>query len=107
MRFITWNLALAAWLLFSAFALGHAPGSAALTGLIAVLVATFALGSPGLRGLRFANTLLALILGWAALLSTDTSMLARVNNALVAAAIFALSVVPGRSTVAIDPPPQA
>lgn len=104
MRFIAWNLALASWLLISAFLLGHSPGSAALTGLIAVLVGTFALGSPGLRGLRFANAGLALVLAWAALLATEASGLARANNALVAALVFGLSVVPGRSA---EPQPKA
>lgn len=100
MRFIAWNMAVAGWLLFSAFALPHSPGSAALTGLVAVLVGTFALGSPGLPGLRFANALLALVLGWAALLMPDVELLARGNNAVVAAVVFFLSIVPGRSTAA-------
>jgi hypothetical protein len=98
MRFIVWNMGLSTWLLLSAFALGHSPGSAAITGLLAVLIATFALASPGFPGLRFANTAFALILGFAALLAPDVSMIARLNNAIVAAIVFALSVVPGRST---------
>jgi hypothetical protein len=98
MRFIAWNMALAGWLLISAFALGHSPESAAATGLLAVLIGTFALASPGLPGLRFANTAFALILAWAALLMPEVSTLARANGALVAAVVFALSVVPGRST---------
>lgn len=108
MRFFTWNLALATWLLLSAFALGHSPGSAALSGLMAVLIATFSLAAPGLPGLRFGNALFALILAGAALLSTDASLLARLNNAAIAAVVFALSVVPGRSTAAaLEPPPKA
>jgi hypothetical protein len=109
MRFVAWNMALAAWLLVSAFALPHTEASAALTGLMAVLVGTFALASPGLRGLRFVNAVLALVLAWAALLMPDVGGLARANNALVAAAVFALSVIPGRSTqIEVEgPPPQA
>jgi len=100
MRFIAWNMALAAWLLISAFALGHSAESAAVTGLLAVLIGTFALASPGLPGLRFANSAFALVLAWAALLMPEVSGLARVNSAVVAALVFGLSVVPGRSTAA-------
>jgi len=102
MRFIAWNLALAGWLLISAFALGHTAESAAVTGLLAVLIGTFALASPGLPGLRFANSAFALILAWAALLMPELSAFARVNGGVVAAIVFALSVVPGRSTGAVS-----
>jgi len=97
MRFIAWNMALAGWLLFSAFALPHSPGSAALTGLLAVLIGTIGLCSPGLRGLRFANAGLAIILAIAALFMPDVGWLARIHDLFMAAAIFALSVIPGRS----------
>jgi hypothetical protein len=100
MRFIAWNMALAGWLLLSAFALGHSPDSAALTGLMAVLIGTFALGSPGLRGLRFVNAALACVLFVAALMLPDVYWLARLNNLLVSAAVCAISLVPGRSTFA-------
>jgi hypothetical protein len=106
MRFIVWNMGLSAWLLLSAFALGHSPGSAAITGLLAVLIGTFALASPGLPGLRFANTAFALILGFAALLAPEVSTIARFNSAVVAAIVFALSVVPGRSTETPSADPQ-
>jgi hypothetical protein len=98
MRFMAWNMALAGWLLISAFVFTHTPDSAALTGLLAVLIGTFAIASPGLRGLRFVNTILAIILGIAALFMPDVSGIARVNNALVAAVVCALSIIPGRST---------
>ena len=106
MRFIAWNLAIAAWLLFSALALPHTEDSAALSGLLAVLIGTFAVASPGLPGLRFVNVGLALVLGWAALLLPDVGALARANDALIAAAVFALSVIPGRSTVASAAAPE-
>ncbi len=98
MRFVTYNMVLAAWLLVSAFAFGHGEESAAVTGLIAVLVGVFSLASPGVPGLRLANSAFALLLAWAALLMPDASGAARINDAIVAALVFGLSVVPGRST---------
>ena len=106
MRFIAWNMALAAWLLIAAFAFGHSPESAAVNGLLAVLIGTFSIAAPGLPGLRFANTAFALILGWAALLMPDVSVFARLNSAIVAAIVFALSVIPGRSSAAASPEAQ-
>jgi hypothetical protein len=106
MRFIAWNLAIAGWLLFSALALPHTEDSAALSGLLAVLIGTFAVASPGLPGLRFVNAGLALVLAWAALLLPEVGALARINDGLVAAAVFALSVIPGRSTVAAAAAPE-
>ncbi len=98
MRYIAWNMTLAAWLLASAFAFGHTPESAAVNGLLAVLIGTFSLASQGVPGLRFANSAFALILAWAALLMPDVSGLGRLNTAAVAAIVFALSVGPGRAT---------
>lgn len=106
MRFIAWNLAVAGWLLFSAFAFPHSPASAAFTGLFAVLIGTFALASPGLPGLRFVNAGLGFILGWAALLLPDMDGLARVNTALVAAVVCALSLIPGRATFSSAASPE-
>jgi hypothetical protein len=104
MRFIAWNMAVSGWLLFSSLALLHSPVSAALSGLLAVLIGSFALASPGVPGLRFANAILAIVLAWAALLMPEAGALARVNNAIVAAAVFALSLIPGRSTTSAAPP---
>ena len=98
MRYIAWNMALSAWLLISAFAFGHSAESAAMNGLLAVLIGCIAVASPSRPGLRLANSGLAFILGWASLLMPDVSGIARINSALVAAVVFALSIVPGRST---------
>jgi hypothetical protein len=107
MRFIAWNLAVAAWLLLSAFALPHSAASAALTGLSAVLIGTFALASAGVPALRFVNALLAFFaLGWAALLLPDMGGLARVHNALAAAVVCALALIPGRATYASAAAPE-
>ncbi len=97
MRYIAWNMALGAWLLISAFALGHSMESAAVNGLLAVLIGTVSIASPALPGLRFANSAFALVLAWAALLMPDVSAIARINSAAVAAIVFALSVVPVRA----------
>ena len=97
MRYIGWNLALAAWLLISAFALGHSMESGAATGLLAVLIGCFGIAGAGLPGLRVANAALAILLAWAALLMPDVSAIGRLNNGIVAALVFALSVVPGRA----------
>jgi hypothetical protein len=107
MRFIAWNLVVAAWMLLSAFALDHSPASAALTGLTAVLVATFALASAGIPGLRFLNALLGFFaLGWAALLLPEVGGVARVHNALLGAVVCALSLIPGRATLSAAAAPE-
>ncbi len=97
MRYIAWHMALSAWLLISAFALGHSMESAAVNGLLAVLIGTMAIAAPALPGLRFAISALAILLAWAALLMPDVSAIARINSAAVAAIVFALSVVPVRA----------
>jgi hypothetical protein len=97
MRFIAWHMALAGWLLFSSFALPYGPNGMAFTALLAVFIGTIGLASPGLRGLRFVNTVLATILAITALMMADIEWLARINSLVVALVVFALSVVPGRS----------
>ena len=98
MRFIAWHMALAGWLLFSSFALPYGPNGIAFTALLAVLIGTIGLASPGLPGLRFVNTGLATLLAATALLMADIEWLARINSLLVALVVFALSVIPGRSS---------
>lgn len=93
MRFIGWNVLLATWLLLSAFFFGQTPATTALTFVAAILVAFFALAAGGRPGLRFVITLVAAILAIAAIFTTGASGAARMSNALVAALLFALSVV--------------
>lgn len=100
MRFIAWNLAFAAWLLVSAFALSHSAPSILLTCVAALAIAVLAFASRGLPRLRLAIALVALILGGAALLLPEVSGPARLSNGLVAALVFALAVVPGRADLA-------
>jgi hypothetical protein len=97
MRFIAWHMALAGWLLISSFALPYGENGLAFTALLAVLIGTIGLASPGLPGLRFANTVLAVVLAVTALRIGDIEWLARLNSLVVALVVFALSVIPGRS----------
>ena len=97
MRFFTAHLVIAGWLLLAAFVLGHAPGAGALAGLVSVLVATIAFAAISWPPIRFINAPLALFLAGVALFSTDSSAIARMNDAFLSALIFALSVVPGRA----------
>jgi len=97
MRFIAWHMAVAGWLLFSSFLLGYGENGLAFTALLAVFIGTIGFAAPGLPGLRFANTVLAVVLAVSALLIGDLSWLARINSLAVALVVFALSVIPGRS----------
>ncbi len=97
MRFITWHMALAGWLLFSSFLLPYGGNGMAFTALLAVLIGTIGLAAPGLPGLRFGNTVLAVILAVTALQIGDLEWAARINSLVVALLVFALSVIPGRS----------
>ncbi len=105
MRFFSVHLVISAWLLLGAFVLGHAPGSAALTGLVAVLIGTFAFAAISWPPIRFVNAPLAFFLACVALFSTDSSAIARMNDAFLAFLIFAFSVVPGRAWGEIPQPP--
>lgn len=96
MRFISWNLVLAAWLLVSAFALGHSPASAAVTFVSGLAIGFLALAAGGKPGLRYVISIIALLLAGSALLLVDASGLARVSTAIVAAILFALSLVSPR-----------
>lgn len=97
MRFMTWHLAIASWLMLTAFALGHSEASAAMTALLGVLIGTFGFAAAGLPTFRLMNAPMALILFGLAVLSVDSSGIARINNAIVAAIVLAFSVIPGRA----------
>jgi hypothetical protein len=104
MRFFTAHLVIAGWLLLGAFVLGHTPGAGALTGLVAVLVATFAFAAISWPPIRFANAPIAFALACMALFATDSSAVARMNDGLLAALIFFLAVVPGRAWGSVPQP---
>ncbi len=97
MRFFKAHIVISAWLLLSAFVLGHTPGAAALTGLVAVLVGTFAFAAISWPPMRFLNAPVALFLACVGLFATESSAIARMSDAFVAALVFAFSVVPGRA----------
>lgn len=95
MRFLGWNSFLAGWLVLSAFALPQTATSAALAVVAAFVMFSlnaFAVGRPGLR---YVTAVVALVLAAAALLA-DVPWLAAVNDALVAGAFSALSLVSPR-----------
>jgi hypothetical protein len=93
MRFLGWNVAVATWLLISAFAFPHTPLSSATTWTAALVVAVLALLAAGRPAARFAITAVAFVLAVLALLLPGMSTAAALNNAVVAAALFALSLV--------------
>ncbi len=97
MRFMQIHLGIAAVLMMTAFLFGHSEGSAALTALLGMLIGTIGFAAAGLPVFRLLNAPLAVFLFCLALFSTDSSGLARVANALVAALVLALSVIPGRA----------
>jgi hypothetical protein len=93
MRFIEFNVALATWMLISAFALPQTPTSAVVTAAGAFLVPVIALFAGARPGVRYIITVLALVLAGAMLLMPDVSAAARISNWIVAALFFALSFV--------------
>jgi hypothetical protein len=97
MRFITWHMAIAGWMLFASFLLPYGPNGMAFTALLAVLIGTIGLAAPGLPGIRFINTLLAVVLALTAFMIADLEWLARIHSLVMALVVFALSVIPGRS----------
>lgn len=99
MRFLGWNLLFASWLLISAFVFTQTAASLAVTLACALLIGVFALLSRGKPGLRMVLSALAVILACVALLLPGLPGATRLNDGLVAALVFGLSVVPGRADV--------
>lgn len=96
MRFIGWNVAIASWLLVSAFALPHTPTSSALSAVAAFLVPIIALFAGARAGVRYLISLLALALAALMIMMPEVSAAARISNLLVSAALFALSLISPR-----------
>jgi hypothetical protein len=93
MRFMGWNLLFATWLLISAFVVPHTAFSQATTWVAAVAIGAAAMLAVGRPAARFAISGIAVFLALVALLLPGMSTAAAVNNAVVAALLFALSVV--------------
>lgn len=92
MRFLGWNSVLSGWLVVSAFALPQtaiSAGAAVIAGFLTLSLAAFAVGRPWVR---YAIALVAMALAGVALFGALPGI-AAVNDALVAAALFALSLV--------------
>jgi hypothetical protein len=93
MRFVTWFLVLATWLALSAFVLPHSAFTQATTWTVAVLILALALLAPARPAARYGVSVLAVVLAGIALLAPGISGVAAIHNALVAALLFALSLV--------------
>lgn len=93
MRFLGFSMLLSAWLLVSAFVLPHTAATAAMTGVSAFAVLLFAALAAGRPALRFVLTAIATLLALTALLVPSMPGPAALSNALVAAALAALSLV--------------
>jgi hypothetical protein len=96
MRFIGWNVAIASWMLISAFALPQTATSSAITAVGAFLVPLIALFAGAKPGVRYVISIGAIALAVLMVLLPGVSAAARISNALVAALFFALSLVSPR-----------
>jgi hypothetical protein len=93
MRSLKLYLLIAAWLFISAFVLGQTPLSLGVTLVVGICVGTLALVAVGKPQYRFVITAIAVAMGFAGLLLPNVSGAARLNLALVAPVLFALSLV--------------
>jgi hypothetical protein len=93
MRFMAWNVFLSSWLIVSTFAFAQGGTSTLLSWATALLVSVVAVLSPAKTALRFLISLASFVLFWSAILLPDVPWPARVNNAIVGAVLFALSMV--------------
>jgi hypothetical protein len=88
------NIVLGVWLFISAFAWQHTDVQRTNTWILGVLCVAFALIAMGVPMVRYLNTLLAIWLFVSAFALRDLSVGTVWNNALVAIAIFVVSLVP-------------
>ncbi len=93
MRFVNWNVAFATWLLISAFALPNTPTSMLIIAVSAFLVPIVALYAGARPGARYVITVLSLALAALMVLLPGVSAAARVSTMLMAALLFALSLI--------------
>jgi hypothetical protein len=104
MMFLGLNALISTWLLVSAFVLPHTPATAGMTAVSAFLVLLLAALAAGRPAVRFVITAIAVLLGVTALLLPAMTGPAAISNALVGAALAALSFV---SPVHAAPPRPA
>lgn len=88
------NIVLGVWLFISAFIWPHTGVQQTNTWILGVLCVAFALIAMGVPMVRYLNTLLAIWLFISAFALRDVSVGTVWNNALVAIAIFIVSLVP-------------
>lgn len=103
MRFLPF----AAWLLVSAFVLPHTAFSQLTTWMVAIFVTVATFLAADKPGARFAVSALAGALAVIALLVPGMPTAARVNNLIVAAILFALSLVHPSPAPALRSKPSA
>jgi hypothetical protein len=87
------NMALATWLLFSAFLWPHTRAdflAPTLVGLVVVLAAPFAIGAPNVR---YVNTVMGLLLAASAFVLPRLTFATAWNDAVVGLAIAAVSLL--------------
>jgi hypothetical protein len=101
------DLVLAAWLLISAFALGHTTLSATVVVAVAIAVGALAWASSKRPALRFVNSAITLVLAALSVLLPGLSVAARINTAVVALLLLALSAVSPVHGHAVPGRPQA
>jgi SPW repeat len=104
------NVIIGAWLFISAFAWPHTEAQRTSTWIVGALCVFFALVATSMPWTRYLNTILAIWLFISAWALPAMSVGTMWNNAIVAIAIFVLSLVPGRpnehpSTIARGSPP--
>ena len=88
------NIVLGIWLFISAFVWGHTQAQMTNTWILGVLCVVFALIAMRVEQVRFLNTALAVWLFISAFALPTTSRGTVWNNALVAIAIFVVSLAP-------------
>jgi hypothetical protein len=101
------NVALGVWLFISAFLWPHSQGQMTNTWLMGVLCVVFAVAAMYVEQVRFLNTLLAIWLFISAFALPSLSVGTTWNNAIVAIAIFLVSLVPSRGRMAHRPRPAS
>jgi hypothetical protein len=103
------ELVLAAWLLVSAFALEQTPLSATVVVLAALCVGAVAWASVQRPSLRFVNTAVTLLLALCSAVLPGLSAAARIDTAVVALLLLALSAFVPRHGAAhtVGPPGSA